>query len=57
MEKMSYTAFIDGALNDHENWHLDVKALAKASQYVVAAEIKERLRKEITNTFDRMNLV
>ncbi len=57
MEKMSFRAFIHEALIDHAHWHLDFKALPKASQEMVAAEIKERLRKGITDTLDRMNLV
>ena len=54
---MSFRAFIHEALIDHAHWHLDFKALPKASQEMVAAEIKERLRKGITDTLDRMNLV
>ena len=57
MEKMSSTAFIHEALIDQEHWHLDFEALPKASQDVVEAEIKELLRKGITDTLDRMSFM
>ncbi len=57
MEVMSPIALIHEALSDHEQGHLDFEALPNASQEMLAAEIKERLRKGITDTLERMNLI
>ncbi|MDJ0810767.1 MAG: hypothetical protein QNJ48_15675 [Desulfobacterales bacterium] len=54
---MSPIALIHEALSDHEQGHLDFEALPNASQEMLAAEIKERLRKGITDTLERMNLI